>query len=288
MISDQKIGVSPQRVGGYERVTGAQEYLADIPFADVLYAKLVTLPVGRGRVISVDTSAAQAVPGVRLVWTAEDLPQPVPRYGPQYQDRPVLAVGETKFHGEPVAAVAADTRDAAEEAARLVEVEYEELPGVYTVAEALAEDAPLVREPELRPDDDPHRETNVLTTRVYEWGDVDTAQADLVIDETYSFPMVTHFAIEPHGFAAAPDEDGIAIWSTIQHPYLLQKLMARLLDLPLAKVRVYAPDPAGSFGGKQNIKLEPLVAFMALETGRPVRLVLTLDESFQANRSVKA
>lgn len=288
MSADQRIGISPRRVGGFERVTGVQQYLADIPFVDVLQVKLVTLPVGRARIVSVDKSAALAVPGVRLVWTAEDLPQPVPRYGPQYQDRPVLAVGETKFHGEPVAAVAADTLDAAEEAARLVKVEHEELSGVYTAAQALAEDAPLVREPELRPDDDPLRETNVLSERVFEWGDVDTAEADLVIDESYSFPMVTHFAIEPHGFVAAPDEDGIAIWSTIQHPYLLQKLMARLLDLPLAKVRVYAPDPGGGFGGKQNIKLEPLVALMALETGRPVRLVLTLDESFQANRRVSA
>ncbi|MEA2026083.1 MAG: xanthine dehydrogenase family protein molybdopterin-binding subunit, partial [Chloroflexota bacterium] len=286
-MTEMKIGVSPHRVGGYERVTGTQEYLADIPFTDVLHAKLVTIPCGRARIISIDKSAAEAVPGVRLVMTADDLPQPVLRYGPQYQDRPVLAVGETKFHGEAVAAVAADSRDAAEEAARLVGVEYEELPGVYTVAQALASDAPLVREPELRPDDE-LADTNVLATRVYEWGDVESVTADLVIEETYSFPMITHFAIEPHGFVAAPDEDGIAIWSTIQHPYLLQTLMADLLDLPLAKVRVYAPDPGGGFGGKQNIKLEPLVAFMALETGRPVRLVLTLDESFQANRRVSA
>jgi len=286
-MTQTKIGVSPHRVGGYERVTGSQQYLADIPFADVLHAKLVTIPCGHARIISIDKRAAEAVPGVRLVMTADDLPQPVLRYGPQFHDRPVLAVGETKFHGEPVAAVAADTRDAAEEAVRLVRVEYEELPGVYTVEQALAPDAPLVREPELRPGDD-LAESNVLTTRVYEWGDVESAPADLVIEESYSFPMITHFAIEPHGFVAAPDEDGIAIWSTIQHPYLLQKLMADLLDLPLAKVRVFAPDPGGGFGGKQNIKLEPLVAFMALETGRPVRLVLTLDESFQANRRVSA
>ena len=288
MTAEQKIGVSPHRVGGFERVTGAQEYLADIPFENVLHTKLVTVPCGRARIVSIDTRAAEAVPGVELVVTAADLPQPVPRYGPQYQDRPVLAVGETKFHGEPVAAVAAETKDAAEEAARLVRVEYEELPGVYTVEQALAQGAPLVREPELRPDDDPHRQSNVLSERVFSWGDVEEAAADLVIDESYSFPMITHFAIEPHAFAAAPVEDGIAIWSTIQHPYLLQKQMARILDLPLAKVRVYAPDPGGGFGGKQNIKLEPLVALMALETGRPVRLVLTLDESFQANRRTSA
>ena len=234
MTTEQTIGVSPHRVGGYERVTGDQQYLADLPFEDVLYVKLVTIPCGRARIISLDKGAAAAVPGVQLVMSADDLPQPVPRFGPHLQDRPVLAVGETKFHGEPVAAIAAESRDAAEEAARLVEIEYEELPGVYSVDQALAPDAPLVREPELRPEDDPHRDSNVLTTRVFGWGDVEAEEADLVIDEAYSFPMITHFAIEPHAFAAAPVEDGIAIWSTIQHPYVLQKLMAKILDLPLA------------------------------------------------------
>jgi CO/xanthine dehydrogenase Mo-binding subunit len=284
------VGTSPHRVGGIDRVTGAQRYLADLPFEDLLHVKLVTLPVGKARVMAVDTAAALAVPGVRLVLTTADLPQPVPRYGPQFEDRPVLAAGETTFHGEPVAAVAADSRDAAEEAARLVQVEYEALPGVYSVGQALAEGAPLVRDPALRPADDPWRDTNVLTERRFGWGDVDAAaaMADLVVDERYAFPMVTHFAIEPHAFAAAPTDDGIAIWSTIQHPYLLQRLMAKLLGLPLARVRVFAPDPGGGFGGKQNIKYEPIVAIIAQRTSRPVRLVLTLDESFQASRRVSA
>ncbi|MFV2063522.1 MAG: xanthine dehydrogenase family protein molybdopterin-binding subunit, partial [Chloroflexota bacterium] len=268
-------------------VTGEQQYVADIAFKDVLHAKLVTIPCGRGRIVSVDTSAAQQVPGVHLVMTAADLPQPVPRFGPHYDDRPVLAAGETKYHGEAVAAVAADTRDAAEEGVRLVAVEYEELPGVYTVEQALDPAAPLVCEPELRAGDE-LADSNILSERIFEWGDVASADADLLVENVYSFPMVTHFAIEPHGFVAAPDEDGIAIWSSIQHPYLLQKIMARVLGLPLAKVRVHAPDPGGAFGGKQNIKLEPLVAFMALRTGRPVRLILTLDESFQAARRVSA
>ncbi|MGZ6297389.1 MAG: xanthine dehydrogenase family protein molybdopterin-binding subunit, partial [Candidatus Limnocylindrales bacterium] len=116
------------------------------------------------------------------------------------------------------------------------------------------------------------------------WGDVDAAAAEVVVDETYTFPMVTHFAIEPHGFMAAPDEDGISIWSSIQHPYWLQKTVAKILGLPLAKVRVFAPDPGGGFGGKQHPKYEPLVAFMALKAGRPVRLILTLEETFQAVR----
>ncbi|MEI8332260.1 MAG: xanthine dehydrogenase family protein molybdopterin-binding subunit [Chloroflexota bacterium] len=286
-MSTDRIGGSPNRVGGVGRVTGSQQYVADIRLPNVLEAKLVTLDCARARIISIDTRAAEQVPGVRLVMTAADLPQPVPRFGPQFRDRPVLAVGETKYHGEPVAAVAADTKDAAEEAARLVKVEYEELPAVFTVAAALDPAAPLVQDPALRPGD-PNAGTNIVREHRYGWADVDVARADLVVENTYTFPMVTHFAIEPHGFMAAPDGDGIACWSSIQHPYLLQRTLATVFGLPLAKVRVFAPDPGGGFGGKQNPKLEPLVTFMALRTGRPVRLILSLEETFQAVRRTSA
>jgi CO/xanthine dehydrogenase Mo-binding subunit len=99
-----RVGGSPNRVGGIGRVTGAQEYVADIHLAGELHVKLVTVPCARARIVSIDASPALAIPGVRLVMTAADLPQPVPRFGPQYRDRPVLAVDEVKYHGEPVAA----------------------------------------------------------------------------------------------------------------------------------------------------------------------------------------
>ena len=287
-MSADRVGASPQRVGGHGRVTGLQQYVADIRLQDVLHVKLVALDCARARLLSIDTTAAKQVPGVRLVMTAAELPQPVPRFGPQFSDRPILAVGETKYHGEPVAAVAAETKDAAEEGARLVRVEYEELPGgVFSVAAALDPASPLVQDPAIRPND-PLATTNILREHRFGWGDVDSASADLVVENSYAFPMVTHFAIEPHGFMAAPDGDGVACWSSIQHPYLLQKTLATILGLPLAKVRVFAPDPGGGFGGKQNPKLEPLIALMALRTGQPVRLILTLDETFQAVRRTSA
>ena len=282
-MSTRVIGTSPNRVGGIGRVTGAQEYVADIRIADVLEAKLVTLDCARARIISIDTSAAMQVPGVRLVMTAADLPQPVPRFGPQNEDRPVISVGETKYHGDPVALVVAETKDAAAEGARLVRVEYEELPAVFTIAAALAPDAPLVQDPSLRPKD-ALASTNVLHEHRVGWGDVDAVHADIVIENSYSFPIVTHFAIEPHAYMAAPDGDGIAIWSSIQHPNWLQKILAKVLGLPLSKVRVYAPDPGGGFGGKQHTKYEPLVAFAARKVDRPVRLILSLEETFQAVR----
>jgi CO/xanthine dehydrogenase Mo-binding subunit len=282
-MSGERIGGSPARVGGVGRVTGSQQYVADIRLPDLLEAKLVSLDCARARIISIDTRVAEQVPGVRLVMTAADLPQPVPRFGPQFQDRPVLAVGETKYHGEPVAIVAAETKDAAEAAARLVRVEYEELPAVFSIAGALDPAAALVQDPALRPND-PLSSTNVLREHRVGWGEIDAASADVVVENIYTFPMVTHFAIEPHGCMAAPDGEGIAVWSSIQHPNWLQKILSTLLGLPLSKVRVFAPDPGGGFGGKQHTKLEPIVAFAALRAGRPVRLILSLEQTFQAVR----
>lgn len=277
------IGTSERRLGGYGRVTGQQQYVGDIQLADMLHVKLVHLDCGRARIRAIDTAAAAAVDGVRCILTSGDLPQPVPRFGPVYEDRPTLAVGETKYHGQPVAAVAAESKEAAEAAAELVRVDFEELPGVYTVAAALDPASPLVKEPELRPND-PLNRTNVLRECHYGWGDVETARADLVVEHVYSFPMVTHFAIEPHGFIAALEADGIAVWSATQNPFQMQRIIARVLELPLARVRIIAPDPGGAFGGKQHPKYEPLVAVLALRTGRPVRLVLTLEETFQEVR----
>ena len=280
-----EVGDSPARIGGLARVTGQQAYVADIRLEDTLYVKLVTLDVARARIAEIDVRAACDAPGVRLVMTAADLPDPMPRFGPQRRDRPVLAVGETKYHGDPVAAVAAETLDAAEAAAALVRVAFDELPAIHSIAGSLAADAPLVQDPGLRAGD-PLAGTNVLHEHRHGWGDLPAAEARaaVVVEGTYAFPMVTQFAIEPHGFMAAPDGDGIAIWSAIQHPNWLQRIIAELLGLPLAKVRVHAPDPGGAFGGKQHAKYEPLLAFMARATGRPVRLVLTLEETFQAVR----
>ncbi|MFL5750863.1 MAG: xanthine dehydrogenase family protein molybdopterin-binding subunit [Chloroflexota bacterium] len=279
------VGDPAARVGGRARVTGEQQYVADLPHDDALHVKLVALDVARARIDRIDASAALDVPGVRLVMTPDDLPQPTPRFGPQRKDRPVLAAGETKYHGEPVAAVAAETLDAAEEAARLVRVEYSELPALHSLGASLGPEATLVQDPRLRPGD-PCAGTNVLHEHRHGWGDVDAAavEADAVVEGTYAFPMVTQFAIEPHAFMAAPDGDGIAVWSAIQHPYWLQRVIADLLKLPLSKVRVFAPDPGGAFGGKQHAKYEPLLAFIARATGRRVRLVLSLEETFQAVR----
>jgi CO/xanthine dehydrogenase Mo-binding subunit len=133
-VSGDRIGTSARRVGGYERVTGQQEFVGDIRLDDMLHVKLNTIDCAHARIHRIDTERARALPGVRDVVCAADLPDPMPRFGPVYQDRPVLAAGQTRFHGEPVAAVVAESEQLAEEAAALVEVHYSELPAVTTVA----------------------------------------------------------------------------------------------------------------------------------------------------------
>ena len=165
-------------------------------------------------------------------------------------------------------------------------VDYRELPGVYSLDAALAPGAHLVQDPSIRPG---HAlaDTNVLEDAHYAWGDIEAEEARtaVVVENTYTFPMVTHFPIEPGGTVAVPTESGgLDIYSPVQHPYLLQRTIASVLGLPLNQVRVFAPDPGGGFGGKQNPKLEPLLAFLALHTRRTCRIVLSLEETFQSMR----
>ncbi|WP_191090164.1 molybdopterin-dependent oxidoreductase [Histidinibacterium aquaticum] len=274
------VGTDVERSGGRARADGSQKFLADLTIDNVAHLKLVTLPVAHARIDGIDASAAWKVPGVLDIVTAVDLPQPLMHFGPVYKDRPVLAAAETRHHGEPVAVIAAETKEAAEEAALLVEVSYTALPAVTDIEAATAPEAPLVQPPELRPND-PRSGTNILNERVTEWGDLDAPGADVVVEGIYGFPMVTHFAIEPHGFIVDARSDRMTVWSPVQHPYLLQRMMADLFELPLTSVQVLAPDPGGGFGGKQNPKFEPLVALISRRIGRPCRLVLTLEETFQ-------
>lgn len=282
----REVGTNVRRYGGADRVAGTQRYLSDLRFPDAAQCAFVTVPVGCATIDDVDDAAARAMPGVVAVVTADDLPQPVPRFGISHKDRPVLADGAVTYHGEPVAVVVAETTDQAQAAARAIEVAWTELPGVYDLDTALDDGAHLVQDPALRADDD-RRDTNVLETAHYSWGDTGAVADDahVVVEQTYAFPSVTHFPIEPGGTVAVPTEaGGIDVYSPVQHPYLLQRILAGVWDLPLAKVRVVAPDPGGGFGGKQTPRYEPLLAWLAMTTGRTCRLVLSLEETFQLMR----
>jgi CO/xanthine dehydrogenase Mo-binding subunit len=281
------IGNSVKRVGGVERVLGTQVYVADVKLPNMLHAKLVHLDCAHARIRSIDCAEAIKVEGVRGILTAEHLPKPMPRFGPAYQDRPLLADGTTRFHGEPVAIVAAESEHAAEVAASRVKVDYEQLPAICTVAQALDPAAGLVQDPSIR-SEGPFQHTNILDEWNFGWGDVDGCEAHTVIENIYTFPIVTQFAIEPFAFLAEPTAEGITVYSAVQIPYGLQRSLAAVLGLPLSRVRIIAPDPGGAFGGKQHPKLEPVLAYFALRLGRPLRLELTLEESFQEVRRAAA
>lgn len=278
-----KIGDSVKRVGIEERISGTLKFAADMKFANALHVKLVRIDVAHARILSIDTSEAERLEGVHFVLTQKDLPQPVARYGPFLNDQPIIATDEVKFFGDPVAAVVAETEDIAAKACSLVKVNFEELPGVYSIEQALADGAPLVQDPSIRPGQT-FADTNILDEWNFKWGDAENASADLVLEDTFTFPMTTHFAIEPHVFVAAPDHEGVCIWSTVQHPFLLRRVVARALNMPVAKVRVVATELGGGFGGKGYPKFEPMMAFLAMKLNRPVRLRLTLEETFLLGR----
>ena len=284
--SRQSIGQPVVRSGGVERVTGSQLYLSDLRFVDSAHVAFVTIDAACAEIVSINTEAASAVAGVVAVITADDLPKPIARFGISHKDRPVIAAGTVNYHGEPVAAVVAESFDLARAVTELVEVEYRELPGVYDLDAALANGARLVQEQSVRPDDDLN-DSNVLETAHYSWGEIDSeeSKSDLVVENTYTFPMVTHFPIEPGGVVATPNETGgVDVYSPVQHPYLLQRIVADVAELPLSRVRIIAPDPGGGFGGKQTPRYEPLLAFLAIHTQRTCRLVLSLEETFQLMR----
>ena len=247
----------PAASAGIDRVTGGQQYVADIHLPDVLHAKLVTLDCARARIISIDTSAAERVPGVRLVMTAADLPQPVPRFGPQFEDRPVLAVGETKYHGEPVAAVAADTKDAAEEAARLVRVEYEELPAVFTIAggarpgrAARPGPGPPPGRPPRRHERPPRAPLRLGRRRRRRRVGRPRRREHLHVPDG---DPLRHRAARVHGRPRRGRHRRLEHASSTRTG--CRRSLAKILGLPLSKVRVFAPDPGGGFGGKQHAKL---------------------------------
>jgi len=281
------VGKPIGRVGGPGRVSGSWKFVGDLKLPGMLHVKLVHPECGHARILSIDSSEALKVPGVAAVLTGADLPRPLSRFGPAFRDRPLMAVDTIQYHGEPVALVAAETEQAAAVAASLVRVEWEELPGVYTVEAALDPASPLVQDPSLRKEG-PWRNTNTLEEYRFGWGDPDSCRADEVIENSYSFPMVTHFAIEPLAFLAEPVPEGMNIYTAVQNPFAVQRMIAGVLELPLSRVRIFSSDPGGAFGGKQHPKYEPVLAFFARKLGRPLRLELSLEETFQAVRRAAA
>ena len=291
------VGTRPIRHDGTDKVTGRARYGADIKLSGLLQGYVLRSPHAHARIVAIDTSKAAAVPGVHAVCTNADLPSASHRAGDlgegvvdwYHLNQNVLANDKVLYTGHAVAAVAADSVHVAEEAAKLIEVEYEVLPPVLDVREARSADAPVLND-DVRTDRQPVGEqgdtpTNVAKHFHYEKGDVDTAfaAAELVVEREFTTETVHQGYIEPHTATALWSPDGkITIWTSTQGSFMIRMQVAELLNVPSSKVKVVPMEIGGGFGGKIAVYLQPVAAVLSRMSGRPVKLNMDRSNVFDA------
>jgi len=267
------------------RITGFHRYSQDVSLPDMWHAVILRSPYAHARILKVDTSG---VPNSVVALGPDDI-QETRRYGCQIQDQSVLAVDRARFAGDPVAAVAARTRREAKEALTLIDVEYEEVPGVFDVVEAAAEGAPLVHEKHYISENDaayfgirPIAGTNVCHRFCIQHGDIEAgfAQADVVVEETYHTAGAQHAPMEPHASVARWKDDRLEVWTGTQTPFNLRMDLAGIFDIPQERVRIICPPMGGSFGAKTFVRTEGIAACLARKAGRPVKIVLDRGEEW--------
>ena len=284
------VGKSVTRTDNLEKVTGAARYTSDVELhlPGLLYGKILHSPYPHARILDIDTSQAERLPGVKIVLTGKDmLPA---RVGRCVADRHLLARERVRFVGDAVAAVAADTPETAEEALQLIKVEYQELPAVFDAEEAMRPDYPVVLHPDLTNyerllfaylgQDLPG--PNVHSHHKIRRGNMDEGfrKADLIIENRFSVPRIVHCQLEPYNSYAYVESDGtLNIWSSIHQLFsATQWLICQLFGLPPSKVRIRSEYMGGNFGAQPQS--ERFAALLALRTGKPVRVTFTREECF--------
>jgi 4-hydroxybenzoyl-CoA reductase alpha subunit len=268
--------------GGAGKVSGATIYADDIVLPSMLHGKILRSPHPHARIVSLDTARAEALPGVHAVVTGRDMPTPYCII-PWTRDETALCVERVRFIGDGVAAVAAVDEETALRAIELIDVEYEVLPSILQPEDALTPGAIQIHEPSK-----PGRNGNITKHVHLAFGDVDgnVAASDEVIEADYFFEGTTHTPIEPHCAVGWYDPRGrLTVWSSTQVPHYLQRELARVLELDVARVRVVQPAVGGAFGGKSEpFDLEFCVAKLAMKAGRPVKILYTREEVFYSHR----
>jgi len=286
MATFTNIGQSTPRLEGTEKVTGSTQYTADLTLPGTLWGRCLRSPWPHARIVHIDTSRARKAPGVHTVLTGDDVHGI--RYGRRLHDVPVLAEDRVRFVGERVAAIAAEDRDAAEEALLLIEVEYEELPAVYEPQDALASNAPILH-PEVNsyyglptPLEAP---SNAFVRDVWDKGNIKEGfdQSDLIIEGTYTVPRQHQAYLETHSCLVWIDDEGrTQIWTSSKVPYQIKEQLSIALGLPKERIRVNPVSIGGDYGGKGSPMDIPVAYFLAINTGQPVRMVMNYIEELTA------
>jgi CO/xanthine dehydrogenase Mo-binding subunit len=288
------IGISVPRVDGVEKVTGAAKFTGDLAIAGMLEAKVLRSSLPHAVIESIDITKAQMVPGVVAILTRDDLTDIDPYYGNCLRDRAVVAIDKVRFVGEPIAVVAAESGLEAEQALSLIDVRYRELPCVPDIDAALAEGAPLLHEQQSGAGEfhevagvGESFGANICHRERFVKGDPDKAfaGAEEIVEETFSFPMIYQYAMEPHSAIARVSAGVVTLWSSSAHPFLVRAEIAHMFGLPHAKVEVNVPFVGGAYGSKSYFKIEPLVVAIARKTGgRAVRIAQSVEEAMLTTR----
>ena len=287
------IGTRPIRHDGVDKVTGRAKYGADYAFPGMLHGKVLRSPHAHANIKSINVDKALKLPGVKAIVTAKDLPQAENKLeqagemtvNPMYLSMNILAHDKVLYDGHAIAAVAATSPHIAEEAVRLIEVEYEVLPPVMTVDVATKPDAPILLK-DLRNKEEGDKQTNVAQHYQFKRGDVEAGfkSADYVIEREFNTAMVHQGYIEPHNAVGIYNSDGQAtIYCSTQGAFDVRSLSAQVLGMPVGHIKVVPAEIGGGFGGKTTIYLEPLSVLLSKKTGAPVKLIMTRSEVLRAS-----
>ena len=276
----ETVGKSLPRVDAAAKVTGQAKFTADYYFKNMLCGKILHSPIPHGRIKRIDTSEAEKFPGVKLVLTGKDIPDITYGVSPARYDEYILAKDRVRHVGDEVAAVIAVDEETAEKALELIEVEYEELPSVFNPMDAIKEGAPQLHE---------RYKNNINTVVDHHFGDIKKgfAEADYVREEEFVGNHVYQSPIEPHASIAYWEDDGatLVLYSSTQVPHYVHYMVARVLDIPLGKIRVIRPPVGGGFGAKAGTTpLELIASIASKKAGRPVKMVYSRKEMFMFGR----
>lgn len=288
------IGTRPVRHDGVDKVTGRAQYGNDVQQVGMLFGRVLRSPIAHGRIVSIDASAAEKLPGVKAVVTGKDFPNLKDKIADlgegavnlAHLSANCLAHDKVFYKGHAVAAVAATSAQIAAEALKLIDVKYEPLPSVTWVLDAMKDDA-VILHPELRTDSmgqKGDKPTNVAVHLHFEKGDPSQgfAEADLIVEREFRTESVHQGYIEPHVATAFWNRDGhLTVWTSTQGSFTARQQTAELLQIPVSQVTVVPTEIGGGFGGKIAVYVEPVAAMLSRKTGKPVKVLMQRDEVFE-------